>query len=222
MEDIMGESNSGALIRRIQTHLTIDLHPSKLASVSKGVHEQLNGLLLKYNDNLNGVVLSYSNEKVVSQTALVHPYFPLARLVVSATLVVFRPYSGARLIGIVNKLSDDFIGVVVLGFVNVVIKAPEIRSDLKRPVFGSSSWVSTKNPSHEIRVGDSIAFRVVEVKHEGTYVTLTGSLREKDTGNVLIVGLTGAEGAVVEATTKKDKGEKSSKKKGIKAEKIRR
>jgi hypothetical protein len=153
----------------------------------------------------------------------VHPYFPLARLVVSATLVVFRPYPGARLLGIVNKLSDDYIGLVIMGFMNVVIKAPEVRSDLKSPAFGSSSWVSSKNPSHSISVGDSVAFRVVEVKHEGTYVTLTGSLKEKDTGNVAVVGLGGAVGgetpaaaAAAEVTTakkNKDKAEKVSKKK---------
>ena len=173
----------------------------------------------RYNENLNGVVLAYSDEKVVSQTALVHPYFPLARLIVSATLVVFRPYPGARLIGIVNKLSDDFIGVVVMGFMNVVIKAPEVRSDLKSPVFGSSSWVSTKNPGHEINVGDSIAFRVVEVKHEGAFVTLTGSLKEKDTGNIQIVGVA-VQAAKVKASTKKDKDrEKSSKPRALKRKK---
>jgi len=98
-----------------------------------------------------------------------------------------------------------------MGFMNVVIKAPEVRSDLKSPEFGSSSWVSTKNPGHEINVGDSVAFRVVEVKHEGAFVTLTGSLKEKDTGNVQAVGLV-VKAAEVKATTKKGKEDKSSKK----------
>ncbi len=178
----------------------------------------------RYNENLNGVVLAYSDERVVSQTALVHPYFPLARLVVSATLTVFRPFPGARLTGIVNKLSDDYIGLVVMGFMNVVVKAPDVRSDLKSPSFGSSSWVSSKNPSHQISVGDSIAFRVVEVKHEGTYVTLTGSLKEKDTGNVSIVGIASAEETIREkkkSTATKDIDEKSDAKKKRRKDKER-
>ena len=159
----------------------------------------------RYNHDLEGVVLSYSDERVLSHAAVVHPYFPLTRLLVQATLVVFRPLPGARLVGTVNKIADDFIGIVVLGFMNVVVRAPEVRRDLQ-PRPADQMWASVKNPAHTISVGDSVAFVVVEMKNkEGTFVSLTGSLERKDTGNVAVVGLVGE--SLKERKKKRKKGD---------------
>lgn len=161
----------------------------------------------RYNDDLGGVTLSYSDEKVLSQSALVHPYFPLVRLIVSATLVVFKPRAGARLVGVVNKLSDDFIGLVVMGFINVVVRLPDVRGDI-RPRPADCIWASAKDPSHTINVGDSVAFTVIDVKHEGSFVTLAGSLKGSDTGNVAVVGLKGEEQGEKKKKRKKSEGGK--------------
>ena len=41
--------------------------------------------------------MSYANERVLTKTACIHPYFPYARLEVTAEVVLFRPRPGIRL-----------------------------------------------------------------------------------------------------------------------------
>ena len=158
----------------------------------------------RYNEEVEGVILAYSDEKVLSQSAMVHSYFPLVRLIVSATLVVFKPRPGARLVGIVNKLSDDFIAIVVMGFMNVVVRVPDVRDEI-RPRPADGIWVSAENSAHIISVGDSVAFNVVHVRHEGSFVTLSGALKRRDTGNVSIVGLKSEEQKTKDKKKKKRK-----------------
>ncbi len=113
--------------------------------------------------------------------------------------------------GVVNKLSEDFIGVVVLGFVNVVVRATEVRPEL-RPLPGGDGWGTAGAPEHTIRVGDSVAFRVKEAHHEGAYLTLVGSLKSPDTGAVAAVGEVAA-GEVEEEKGAREKKKKDGKRK---------
>lgn len=42
-------------------------------------------------------MLSYRNERVLTQAASIHPYFPYVRVQVAADVVLFRPRPGMRL-----------------------------------------------------------------------------------------------------------------------------
>lgn len=143
----------------------------------------------RYNEELEGVVLAYKDERIVSRTAIVHPYFPLVRLLVSATLTVFKPKSGARIIGTVNKIANGYIGLVVLGFMNAVLRREWVRMEFQPELF-EGQWKSTKNPKHTIAVGDVVAFTIKEVLQDGgQFASLLGELLEKNTGNVDVVGV---------------------------------
>jgi hypothetical protein len=50
-----------------------------------------------YNDDLGGVMLSYANERLLTQAAAIHPYFPFVRVDVVADIVLFRPRPGMQL-----------------------------------------------------------------------------------------------------------------------------
>jgi len=132
-------------------------------------------LLCRYNEDLDGVPLAYSNERIVSSVAMVHPYFPFTQLNVSASFITFRPKAGDRVIGIVNKVSEAYIGLLVLGFINAVVRAQNVRRDIRPRELGAL-WSSTKDPNHSIAAGDTVAFTVIEAEHSGSYVSLSGSL----------------------------------------------
>ncbi len=51
----------------------------------------------RYNEDLDGVLLSYSSERILTHQAHIHPYFPLVRVEVAADAVLFRPQAGMRL-----------------------------------------------------------------------------------------------------------------------------
>lgn len=192
--------------------------------------------------------LSYSRERVLGQTASVHPYFPLARVQVSAQFVVFNPALGSRVgersrcrqrplppaaarrrpghsltpapaahpapprcrllplppaVGFVTKVSEAYIGLLVLGFMNASVRADCVRADLRyQPAEGC--WASTKRPAHRIAAGDSVAFTVAALERHGAYGALTGEMRKKDTGNAVFVAAAAAAKAAPKAIKDKD------------------
>lgn len=50
-----------------------------------------------FNEDLGGVVLAYSGERVTSRAARLHPYFPFLAVTVTAAVTLFRPRPGQRL-----------------------------------------------------------------------------------------------------------------------------
>ena len=173
-----------------------------------------------YNQDVEGVPLAYQNERILSQTATVHPYFPLIRLSVATQLLVFRPHPGSRLVGTVNKISDDFIGLVVMGFINTVVKESDIKNELQHVLKTIHSGGTSGSDGDKIRIGDSVVFRVTRVVPEGNFLTLEGAIKDKDTGHVNEVGwpVDGEEEEEEEDVQekkgkKKRKGEEAKKKK---------
>ena len=83
----------------------------------------------------------------------------------------------------VSKVTDSYVGLLVLGFMNAVVRAGSVRSDLRwLPL--ERCWASRAQPEHTIAVGDTVAFTVAALERDGPYVTLSGDLKGKDTGNV--------------------------------------
>lgn len=168
-------------LERLRAKFTIDLHPSRLASPTEGVRAHLSSLLLRYSEDLEGVLLSYRNERVLTQAASIHPYFPFVRVEVAADVVLFRPCLGMRLVGTVNKVGADYIGVLVLGFMNAAIAADAIRPEF-RPRLAEHCWASTKAAAHRLEAGTKVHFDVQAVRHHGAFVSIAGSLQQPGTG----------------------------------------
>jgi hypothetical protein len=63
-------------------------------------------------------------------------------------------------VGTVNKVATDFIGLLVLGFINAQIGAGEVRGEFKLAQ-QSMEWVSSRNPLAKIGVGCEVAFRLL-------------------------------------------------------------
>ncbi len=51
----------------------------------------------RYNEDLEGVLLSYCRERLVSKHASLHPYFPYLQVTVRADVVLFRPLVASHL-----------------------------------------------------------------------------------------------------------------------------
>lgn len=51
----------------------------------------------RYNDDLEGVMLSYSNARLLTRQASIHPYFAFVRVEVAVDGVLFHPKAGMRL-----------------------------------------------------------------------------------------------------------------------------
>ncbi|DBA93357.1 TPA: hypothetical protein ACH3X2_003634 [Trebouxia sp. C0005] len=162
---------------------SLDLHPSATADVMEGVRDQLNAVLLRYSTYLEGVLISYTQPRIISQQARIHPYFPYFHVDVLADCVLFKPAAGHILDGKVHMVSHDFIGLLVLGLFNVSIGRQHIRADLNYDVIGDC-WQSQRHEDHRIAIGTALRFKVDKVDDESEFFTLAGSLLAPGTGDV--------------------------------------
>lgn len=165
---------------------SLDLHPSATGDVMEGVRDQLNAVLLRYSTHLEGVLVSYTHPRILSQQARIHPYFPYFHVDVLAECVLFKPAAGHILDGKVHMVSHDFIGLLVLGLFNVSIGRRQIRADLNYDAVGDC-WQSQRHEKHRIAVGTPLRFTVNKVDDESEFFTLAGSLLAPGTGDVVYV-----------------------------------
>ncbi|EIE22265.1 hypothetical protein COCSUDRAFT_66534 [Coccomyxa subellipsoidea C-169] len=148
-----------------------------------GVKEQLNAWLLRWNHDLDGVMLSYSSPILESTQARIHPYFPYFHVDVAANVDLFSPAPGQLITGQVNKIGADYIGLLVLGIFNAAIGHQNIRAEFQHSA-ADNSWVSRRETSHRIEEGTNVIFTVHTVQNEGDFFSLTGKLDGAWTGAV--------------------------------------
>jgi len=169
----------------VKADLSAFLHPSKTDDVQQGVLELLSSLLLRYNEEFDGVVLAYFDLKICNWTAkILNGLSPYLSLKLKAKLLLFSPKPGMLLEGKVNKVEKDYIGVIVLGIFNAAIACTDIREEFcyQENVDGIPIWASTSD-NHVIRLGSKIKFSVKSVQEE-SFLDICGSLKPPDTGCV--------------------------------------
>ncbi|KAL2630500.1 hypothetical protein R1flu_015186 [Riccia fluitans] len=170
----------------VHANIGVFVHPSRSANVKQGVHEILNSLLLKFNEEFDGVVLAYLKPKIIGKSARIlaglTPYFHVD---LTAKLLIFSPSPGMLIEGKVNKIEKDYIGVVVLGLFNAAVGVSDIREDLyynENP--DGREWVSESDERHSIKLGSIIRFSVKSMQETEHIIDLCGSLADSRTGCV--------------------------------------
>lgn len=165
--------------------LQVCVHPAWANNVQKGVQEILNSLLFRCNEDLDGVVLAYLDLKIPSHIAKILPGLsPYFRVNLTAKLLIFSPKMGMMLEGKVNKIEEDYVGVLVLGIFNAAIGVTDTRDgfhfleeNLER------AWVSDSQ-QHIIKLGTIIRFSVKSVEEKDEFLDIAGSLEPSDTGSI--------------------------------------
>jgi len=91
----------------------------------------------------------------------------------------------------VNKVEEDYLGVVVLGLFNAAIGFSDIRNELVfgEGVDGTKAWISEFDDRHLIKIGSLIRFSVKSVQENEEIVDLTGALIGPQTGCVKYLAL---------------------------------
>jgi hypothetical protein len=106
----------------------ISLHPSRLGNVRAGVEEQLNSLLLTFVEELNGVLLAYSDLALSADEARnpLHCGFifqerSYVHFRVEVKALVWRVEVGRRVEGVVNSVASDHLSLLLHGAFPVTI-----------------------------------------------------------------------------------------------------
>eukprot|EP00743_Colponemidia_sp_Colp-15_P007375 GILK01007963.1.p1 GENE.GILK01007963.1~~GILK01007963.1.p1 ORF type:complete len:250 (+),score=53.32 GILK01007963.1:41-790(+) len=183
--------------------LNVHLHPSYIGNIKAGVEEQLNQMLLKYTEEMDGVLLSYWDLKYRNRHARIINETPYLHFHIQTQVLTFAPTPGLRLVGTINKAGSHHLGLLVYKVFNASIDAEHIKSDFKFDET-TDSW-RNKKTGETLKLGQEVRFEVTKVHRSEGLLSISGSLMSKDAGPVSAGGQHTSEIAAPDSVTKKRK-----------------
>ncbi|KAJ3161807.1 hypothetical protein HDU86_006578 [Geranomyces michiganensis] len=146
---------------------------------------------MRHVDELDGVVLGYANVKAIGDVARVIDDSPFCHFSVRATCWVFRPVVGEIIVGVVNKVSSDHVGLLVHGVFNASIPADKIPRDRFHFDHVTEAWIQSGagDDAQDIVLGVNavVRFTIVELTKANEMLTMGGSLVEdRDATGVIV------------------------------------
>uniref|UniRef100_A0A7N0UF17 DNA-directed RNA polymerase subunit n=1 Tax=Kalanchoe fedtschenkoi TaxID=63787 RepID=A0A7N0UF17_KALFE len=164
-----------------ETEFVVYVHPSQSKKVPQALQHEMNSLLFKYNEALDGVVLAHDVESVSPDAKILSGVVPYFGVRLEATLLLFSPKKDMLLEGKVEKVSQNTINVIVLGLCSATITADDIRGEFDfKTKNGKEICYSTRHKSHEIRAGTMLRFLVKSWDAET--LIISGSMVPRHTG----------------------------------------
>lgn len=127
----------------VQFPVTIEL--KSMNDIKNAIHKKLDTILLKYDENLQGVIMSFKNLKIVSKSGNIsyNPTDPGLSFTVEVEFIVFSPRPGQTLKGIVTHVEKDFVSLTVFGIFH--------------------AQISRKNLSKKAKENDEITFKIFRI-----------------------------------------------------------
>ncbi|KAF9181211.1 hypothetical protein BGZ51_000586 [Haplosporangium sp. Z 767] len=180
----------------VSTKLYIHLPPCFATKPIEGVQEQLNGFLMRYIPQVDGVVLAHSDLKLLQSSGKIMYDSPYCHFWISVKLLVWKPVKGSILHGTISMQSPDHIALVLHGAFNASIPSEFIPKDkykfdpnssysqVKQQDEDSSSAVNVPTNGEWVlkETGESIGhdgvidFEVTDLVRTNDMLTVTGSL----------------------------------------------
>jgi RPA43 OB domain in RNA Pol I len=168
--------------------LTISLLPSALRNVLAHVEGALRNYLLKYSDEIGGILLAFENVTILSHgnndaVGNIYNELPHIHYRVSANALVFDPSPGTKLVGSVAECSfQSHLSLLVHDYFNASVSAEHMRAsgfefdDVQRQWY----WQDTTNA---LDSGNSIDLVCLKLYESGGIISIEGSqpaLRSKE------------------------------------------
>ena len=155
--------------------LKVALLPAESANPIDGIKQQLNKMLLKYSDELNGVPITFSDiqfppgkeyGRIIGERPWIH-------VDVATTMLVFTPSVGLTVRGRVNKISDNYMSLLLFGMFNANVSGDEM-SEHYTYDHDENKWVSDVQGS--LDEGDMIECKISSFQHANGVLSLACTL----------------------------------------------
>lgn len=162
---------------------TIHLLPSKLNNLEEGIRSVLSRMLMRYNNDLEGIVLSYDKLQVLEDNAEIFFERPHLHFKIRFRALMYRPIVGSYVIGTVNNVSDgDHIGLLVHGLFNAVLLPTKgaLSSDYAYSK-ADNAWTNSTT-QESITVGTQVRLKVTRVEQSAGIVSMQTSMLDDMTG----------------------------------------
>jgi len=154
--------------------LKVALSPQHAKSPMDAIKQQLNKMLLKYIDELRGVPVTFSDIgfPVGKEYGRILGEQPWVHVDVNTTMLVFKPCAGLVLRGTINKVSENYTSLLVLGIFNASISGDDMSTKYAFNE-GNTSWDSATGNLME---GDIMACKVINFQHANGVLSLVCTL----------------------------------------------
>jgi DNA-directed RNA polymerase I subunit RPA43 len=147
--------------------LKVALLPSESANPIDGIKQQLNKMLLKYSDELQGVPITFNeisfppgkeHGRIIGERPWIH-------VDVSTTMLVFTPHLGLTLRGKINTMSDNYMSLLIYGMFNANISGDELEKQNYKYNHEDGKWESESDNNYDtesssLAVGDMIECKI--------------------------------------------------------------
>lgn len=111
----------------------------------------------RYDPIVKGITLNYSNIRYLEDSGQLINESPYCLLRIRVDLTIFAPQVGSWMIGTVNKISSDHIGIIVYNLFNASIASSDLKLKWTQK---DNCWISQKKS--RIQVGTIVKFKVKE------------------------------------------------------------
>ena len=165
------DDNNGFKLCYIQ--LKIALSPVNMSHSLDTIKEQLNNMLFKYNSEVGGIPVSYSNITLPQgkEYGRIYGERPWIHIDATTKLLIFQPRIGLIMKGRINTVADSHISLLVYGMFNASISGDIMR---KKYVYNitTKSWEG----EGDLVEGDIISFKVGSIQHSEGVLNIDGLL----------------------------------------------
>jgi DNA-directed RNA polymerase I subunit RPA43 len=179
--------NDGGVFLQKRLEFAVSLLPAALANVKNGIRGAMRKFLLKYNDGVGGIMLAYDNLTILSDVQIpglnqqqgavaigeIRNEMPHIHYKVLADVLVFCPYHGCNLHGVVTESFSSHLSLVVHHFFNACISADDMRESGFEFDDVQSQWF-WKETSNSLSKNDGIDFICENIYEAGGIVSIDG------------------------------------------------
>lgn len=162
----------------LEIQLQVAISPEHLHKPFEAIAKQLNTLLFRYNDDFQGIPISYSKCKLPKTKSYgrVIGEMPWIHYDVDTKLLIFKPIIGSIIKGKICKATETHLSLLVHGMFNASISGDNVAAKYS---FNNSTatWESALGDAM-IAEGDFIDFCIMSVQHNAGVLCLIGSLVE--------------------------------------------
>eukprot|EP00005_Dracoamoeba_jomungandri_P004715 CAMPEP_0174258478 /NCGR_PEP_ID=MMETSP0439-20130205/7461_1 /TAXON_ID=0 /ORGANISM="Stereomyxa ramosa, Strain Chinc5" /LENGTH=163 /DNA_ID=CAMNT_0015341997 /DNA_START=165 /DNA_END=656 /DNA_ORIENTATION=- len=122
-----------------------------------------------------GIVVSFSNVQLLDEKAKIFDQQPEFHFRVLVDFLIFDPAPGKKLVGVVNLLGDDHIGLLVWDFWAASITSEYIPSTYEYSEV-LERWQDKENKDQVIEIGTELTFEVRSLNVARRMISINGTL----------------------------------------------
>ncbi len=104
----------------------VSISPCHIGNVRLGIEKEMNSKLMRYSDELRGVILCFRNIQLEHSYGNIMNESPYIHCKILAEALVYQPVKGMRIHGVVNKIGSNHIGLLFAGIFNGSVAASEL------------------------------------------------------------------------------------------------